>query len=136
MLELLSPNKIVPGVGRGASLFLLKTIVVWREIKNSMKCLNSFVWGCRCDSDIKEIYDANPVCGMIWLSIGNSFCRCNSETMTKIFVMSCILRVSGHIIFVLSYFTNEQQMRLIIWWLKHVQLQHKFDLQMFSNNFL
>ena len=42
---------------------------------------NSYDFEARCDS--LEVYDENPVCGMIWLSTGNSLCRCNSETWQK-----------------------------------------------------
>ena len=37
MLELLSRNNIPPGEGRGASLFLLDTMVAWCDIENCIE---------------------------------------------------------------------------------------------------
>ena len=45
MLELFSRNNIAPGVGRGASLFLLDTMVAWRDIENCIEMSQQFCPG-------------------------------------------------------------------------------------------
>ena len=45
MLELLSCNNIAPGVGRGASLFLLDMMVVWCDIENCIEMPQQFCPG-------------------------------------------------------------------------------------------
>ena len=54
MLELLSRNNIVPWVGRGASLFLVDTMVAWREIEN---CIEMSQWLCPGLSVVLEVID-------------------------------------------------------------------------------
>ena len=44
-LELLSRKNIAPGVGRGANLFLLDTMVPWREIENCIEMSQQFCPG-------------------------------------------------------------------------------------------
>ena len=44
-LELLSRNNIAPEVGRGANLFLLDTMVPWREIENCIEMSQQFCPG-------------------------------------------------------------------------------------------
>ena len=44
-LELLSRNNIALGVGRGANLFLLDTMVPWREIENCIEMSQQFCPG-------------------------------------------------------------------------------------------
>ena len=45
MLELLRRNSIAPGVGRGASLFHLDTMVAWRDIENCIEMSQQFCAG-------------------------------------------------------------------------------------------
>ena len=42
---MLSRNNIAPGVGRGANLYLLDTMVPWREIENCIEMSQQFCPG-------------------------------------------------------------------------------------------
>ena len=54
MLELLNRNNIAPGIGRGASLFLLDTMVTWRDIENFIEMSQRFCPGL---SMVLEVID-------------------------------------------------------------------------------
>ena len=71
MLELLSRNNITPGVGRGANLFLLYTMVPWREIENCIEMSQQFCpglskmacyWNCCIFAmEVQKIVNFGPV---------------------------------------------------------------------------
>ena len=68
-LELLSRNNIAPGVGRGANLFLLDTMVPWREIENCIEMSQQFCPGLWHDTEVTKSTNNGNLC---WLALNPS----------------------------------------------------------------
>ena len=47
--------------GEGVNLFLLNTMVAWRELKTALRCLITFVRGCRlfCGGSEKNVFNGS-----------------------------------------------------------------------------